>query len=179
MLSKIKQFRFRSLILLVTDLIIVVISYYFSVWLRVEFTKMEHYDSLFKQLPLIILIYILVFKFLKIDKTIMGMTGVYEAVRISIACVLGSGISFVGLQLLDFPRLPYTAYLIQLIVVILALEIERFSYRYNEIIVRSKFSQVKGKRTLIVGAGQAGLILLKEIKLNKMYTNQVVGFIDD
>lgn len=179
MLNSLKQFRFRNLILLITDLLFVILSYYLSVWLRVEFSKMEHYTSLFKQLPLIILIYLIVFKSLKIDKTIMGMTGVYEAVRISIACVLGSGISFVGLQLLDFPRLPYTAYLIQLIVVILILEIERFSYRYNEIIVRSKFSPVKGKRTLIVGAGQAGLILLKEIKLNKMYTNQVIGFIDD
>lgn len=48
-----------------------------------------------------------------------------------------------------------------------------------ENVVKKKIVAVNHKRTLIVGAGSCGSMILSEFGLNKEYEYQVVGFVDD
>ena len=108
------------------------------------------------------------------------MASIDEAVRVSIGSVLGAATTLLVLYLMKFPLVPRSIFLVQAIILILVLEFIRFSYRiYTMMQIKVQSMGGDYSRTLIIGAGAAGLMLLKEITANKIYKNRIVGFLDD
>lgn len=174
--------KYQGLFLTVVDLIVVFLSYLIGIWIRMDlsFSIMTYYDLFIPRAWSVLFIYFVIFKLLRLDKSILGMASVAEAIRVSLACVLGSISVYVILQLTHFTRLPRSVYLIQMIILILMLEFVRFSYRiYNMLLLKTKTFGADYQRTIIVGAGAAGLMLLREVTTNKIYKNHILGFVDD
>jgi len=174
--------RYQSLFLTVIDLVVVFLSYLIGIWIRMDlsFSIMTYYDLFIPRAWSVLFIYFVIFKLLRLDKSILGMASVAEAIRVSLACVMGSISVYVILQLTHFTRLPRSVYLIQMIILILMLEFVRFSYRiYNMLLLKTKTFGADYQRTIIVGAGAAGLMLLREVTTNKIYKNHILGFVDD
>ena len=145
-----------------------------------SFVVFRFYSALFSNMLLILCIYLVTFKILRLDKSIFGMASIEEAVRISIACILGSIIVFTVITSFKLSILPRSVYLIQAIILVLFMEFERFSYRiYTMLVSKVRVFGSDYSRTVIIGAGAAGMMLLKEITTNKIYRNHVIGFVDD
>lgn len=175
---------------LAADLTCVILAYFFSILVRFDFSFLEtdflgytaehYFELLVKQSWLIILVYLIVFKVLKLDKTIQGLASVYEATRVIFAAILGAVAYFLIAYTGLIPRLRFGIYPIQALLLIMFLEFIRFYKRMTPVLnASSKTGHENEINTLIIGAGAAGSLLFKEVSLNPIYKNHIIGFIDD
>jgi FlaA1/EpsC-like NDP-sugar epimerase len=175
---------------LIVDLVSVFLAYFFSILVRFDFSlnevdplgyTAEHYLTLLvQQAWIIIIVYLVVFKVLKLDKTIQGLASVYEATRVIIAALLGAVAYFLLAYTGWMPRLRFGIYPIQALLLIMFLEGTRFYARVSQsMTIRNKPAKDDELNTLILGAGAAGSLLLKEVSTNHSYKSRILGFIDD
>ncbi len=174
--------KYRSFLLTLTDLAIVVASYYLALWIRFDFSLAEttYFRELSQFVPYIVLVYFILFRIFKVDKTLWSSPSVDEALRVSLAAGTSATIVYLIMAVTQHHVIPTSVCIIAGILIILILEFLRFGYRvYRTLITIQKNTNPNHKRTIIVGAGEAGHLLLKEILNNKVYKNNVIGFIDD
>ena len=174
--------KYRSFLLTLTDLAIVVASYYLALWIRFDFSLAEttYFRELSQFVPYIVLVYFILFRIFKVDKTLWSSPSVDEALRVSLAAGTSATIVYLIMEVTQHHVIPTSVCIIAGILIILILEFLRFGYRvYRTLITIQKNTNPNHKRTIIVGAGEAGHLLLKEILNNKVYKNNVIGFIDD
>jgi FlaA1/EpsC-like NDP-sugar epimerase len=107
-------------------------------------------------------------------------TSTYDAVRIVVANTVGSALSLLAILVLLGPTgIPRSIYILDCLIACLLTLGLRFATR---VILSSRWwNPAKGvqTRTLIYGAGAAGLALLWELRQNQALQMQVVGLIDD
>lgn len=107
--------------------------------------------------------------------------GLSDAVRVVTAAVVGSGIFILLAVLLRVVSPPRSVLVLELLMsgaLMLAL---RFSPRLG-LVYWTRFAQLRrgnARRTLIVGAGAAGEMLLRDLQRSDDHPYHVVGFIDD
>jgi FlaA1/EpsC-like NDP-sugar epimerase len=109
------------------------------------------------------------------------LPGLQDAVRVVVAAFLGSGI-FVGLvPLFGLPRLPGSVVALDLLMSGALMLAARFGPRLALVYANRLARRRSGdaSRTLIVGAGAAGEMLLRDLERSDEHPYDVVGFIDD
>lgn len=175
------KFFLRSTLLILLDLIIVSVSYMVALWMRYDFSfsNRASFLLLINYLPWIALVYLVLYKVFKVDRTLWKVAGIEEAFRIGIsvffsALLVGMFFLFRGITL------PRSIHIIAFLLVVVAMEITRFFYRINRMFMSiQQQSEPDLVNTLVVGAGKAGAMLVREILDNNDYKNRIVGFIDD
>lgn len=119
-----------------------------------------------------------VFRWLKLDRGWWRFVSMDDLIRIGAGNLIGSIAGFMVIRFFGPAGFPRTLYLLDFLVCFLATSGIRAVVR----ILREAGAGVgreDGRRTLIYGAGEAGVILLREIRNNPKLPYQVVGFIDD
>src|SRR5690554_2758502 len=172
--------KYRSWLLLGFDLLVVVLSYYIALWIRYDlsFDNIEVFYSLTELVPYILLVNFVVFKLFKMDKTLWRQPSVEEALRISVSVFFGFVFNALLIRYYFEASLPRSMHIIALLFSVLVIEFSRFMYRiYRHFTSLSSAHNPDHKKTIIIGAGDAGLMLLKEILHNKTYKNNIVGFL--
>lgn len=124
---------------------------------------------------------IIVFSLFGIYKIITYNMGLYEAIRMAL---ITSTIQVIGfISMLFVPYLPNIgriiySWLLSSATLILVLPFSRLSTRIYFLLRNLK--NTKGKiRTLVIGAGSAGKIVIDETRRNYENNNYIVGFVDD
>lgn len=176
-----KNKTFRSIIFGIGDAFIVLASGILALLIRFEFNingiMFVNYCKVFlKALPFIVIATIAIFIILKIYKIMWSAASLREAMILFIATIFLSAfvILYCNLSGYILPRSFYVLFTINFY----AFEIIwRFLYR----LYRSFFRHLKSteKRVMIVGAGDAGATLLKEIRSSQYIKAKVACFIDD
>jgi len=181
---------------LAVDLISVFVAYFFAILVRFDFsvsvpdfqgrTAEFYFQLLIKQSWIIVIVYLIIFKALKIDKTIQGLASVYEATRVIIGALLGAIILFLlaqadqMFQLGFLQRFNLSIYPFQALILIMFMEFTRFYKRMPQLLRgKHKVARQDDLNTLIIGAGAAGSMLFKEVSTNHTYKSTILGFIDD
>jgi FlaA1/EpsC-like NDP-sugar epimerase len=152
-----------------------------ALWMRYDFSfsNRASFLLLINYLPWIALVYLVLYKVFKVDRTLWKVAGIEEAFRIGIsvffsALLVGMFFLFRGITL------PRSIHIIAFLLVVVAMEITRFFYRINRMFMSiQQQSEPDLVNTLVVGAGKAGAMLVREILDNNDYKNRIVGFIDD
>jgi FlaA1/EpsC-like NDP-sugar epimerase len=174
--------KYYSIILSAFDIVMVLVAYFVALWIRLDFSlrNILFYNNLVDLIPVIVIAYFLAFKIAKIDKTLWSAPSVDEALRVTFASMIGFGVVFIFCEYITPIRLPLSVHFIALMLVVLMMVFVRFSYRiYRLLTSLNNTDSEHCKRTLIVGAGSAGSMLLKEILQNRRFNNRVIGFVDD
>lgn len=174
--------KYRSLMLTIVDLIVVGLSYFLALWIRFDFSfrDIKYFRELLQLMPYIIIIYFVFYKLFKVDKTLWSSPSVDEALRVSISSGFSAVIVYFLIKYIGNHSVPLSVAVIAGFIIILVLEFLRFGYRaYRTLLTIQNNTNPNFKRTLIIGAGQAGQLLLKEILNNKAYQNNIIGFLDD
>ena len=78
-----------------------------------------------------------------------------------------------------FTRMPVSFFVFSIMIQLALLVGIRFSYRVGTMVTQSYSKHGGENRVMIVGAGSAGRLLLKDIKVAKEYNDKVCCFIDD
>jgi FlaA1/EpsC-like NDP-sugar epimerase len=131
-------------------------------------------------LPIWILVKIAVFHVAKLDRGLWRYLSVGDLSRIAYSNLTASVVSCILITVIAPRGFPRSIYILDLMICFLAMSGLRLMLRMMfEITSSPRSSGGVEKSTLIYGAGDAGMILLREIRNNPRLSYRVLGFIDD
>lgn len=172
--------KYRHYIILVGDILIVVMSFLLAMIIKDEFIYVTiNYSELLMELPFIIVFYIISFELFGMYKSLWIHASVEEVLRGGVANLIAVNVTYILLVAIGFHHFNYSLYVIAFLLASMGTIGMRLSYRLYRYYTYRK-SKVDGTvRTLIVGAGNAGVMLLGEIYKNDKFNKKIIGFIDD
>ncbi|WP_270325264.1 nucleoside-diphosphate sugar epimerase/dehydratase [[Eubacterium] hominis] len=171
----------REMMLCLLDLCIVFVSFLLAYWIHIDFrfpdfAQLDIVKCLIALL-IVLIVYAISFFVFKIHKSLWKYIGPVETIRIGLSVLLSSIVLFILVIATSISR-SYTSVVVTggLLAAILMYTV-RVSYR----LYRRSTMKIDGprKKAIIIGAGDAGYILLKEIIQNDSFHVEVVGFVDD
>jgi FlaA1/EpsC-like NDP-sugar epimerase len=171
-------FKNRKLLILLSQAWLVIVTYYISFLLRFDFSP-EHSERILfiRTLPLILLLKLGVFYRFGLLRGWWRYVGMSDLADITKAATLSSAILYPFVEAafggMGYPR---SVLAIDLALTILAMGGARFAVRaYTE----HAQCSVTREAALVVGAGQAGSAIVRELKHNQALPFQPIGFVDD
>ncbi|HBC95433.1 MAG TPA: nucleoside-diphosphate sugar epimerase [Clostridium sp.] len=173
--------------LVIYDVLFLIASLYFALLLRFDFNIPPEY-MIFLKLSIIpvVIITLIMNKIFNLYDRIWKYASVEELFSIVYSVSLANLIFIIYSYLINykflenrFYRFPYTVHIIFWILSVLALGGIRFVYRVSEDRNKGEYKNRREKRLLIVGAGDASAMLIREIKKHKNFNYDIIGLIDD
>ena len=170
--------RYRGLLILASQTLLVMLTYYVSFLLRLDTSLNASQMAIFwKTLPLVLLIKLVLWYQFGLMHGWWRYVGISDLLDISRASLLSSVLIFVLLEgVLRLDGYPRSVVLIDLFLTIMVLGGVRFGVRAYTERARSDGAQI---HTLIVGAGEAGSAIVRELKQNSGLNYHPVGLVDD
>lgn len=172
----------REKLLLILDLLIVLFSYLIAYWSKNDFqlrtmqlglTGTEVAVGLF----VLLIVYAFSFAFFKVYKSLWKYIGVDELLRLTasniLAMIIVMFLSQLYFGMFSLVSLELIAGVYALIIMSGVRVLYRLLRRYS---INKNAKEVK---TIIIGAGDAGNLLLRELRQNDSLNYKIVGFIDD
>ncbi len=150
-------------------------------FLRFDFTvPREQYGHLVTAITVWLVVKIIVFRIARLDRGLWRYVSVVDVVRVGVGNLIASSVACVLILAIGAPGFPRSIYAIDLLLCFLATSGLRFAVRLvQEATNRTLLRQANIRNALIYGAGDSGLILLREIRNNPKLAYKVVGFVDD
>lgn len=179
-----KKLWFRRTFLILYDIAAMALAGLLALLTRFEFQydtiEIRYLDDMWKFMPLNIILTLVIFYLFRMYHSLWAYAGITEVQNIVSACVMSAFIHMAEILLLGgyMPRTYYPLYGLYLLILVL---FSRFLYR----IMRIKRNQWRAKRNgimqnvMIIGAGEAGNTLIKEIMNSRFLTTTVKCVIDD
>ncbi len=171
--------------MIIYDVISIIFASYMAVMIRYEFRLdevPEHFlTPVSRFLALNILLTLCIFYLFRMYHSLWAFAGETELQNLVMACVVSTMVDSVGLQFFKtagqpVPKSYYFLYMFILISMIFA---SRFSYRF----LRSQKHKLQNKKNVIsvmvIGAGEAGNVIIKEIVNSNFSTMVIKCIIDD
>lgn len=170
--------------LMLIDTIIIILSAFLAVFLRFDGDVPYNYlQNTITSLPALVAARLITFYFLKLYSRVWRYASIREFSIIVVASMTSSMFFYLYLMLTNNAyALPRSVHIISMMLVVLGVLATRLAVRiYSH--YKSGYMQssevVKEKKILIVGAGDAGAIIAREILQNKKSGQKIVGFVDD
>lgn len=142
----------------------------------------EYMSVLWNGLPFLIMSTLLLFSFFRLYSSLWSYAGAMELLNIISACILASIVGFIEIFLInnyDTFALPRSFYVSYGVVLGILVFISRYAYRGIRALIARRVSDAENTNVLIIGAGAAGNMLIKEIRNSRYLQKNVAGVIDD
>jgi FlaA1/EpsC-like NDP-sugar epimerase len=168
----------RKLLILLSQICLIVVTYYLSFLLRFDFAPgSSELQLIIRTLPLVLVVKLFVFYLFGLVRGWWRYVGMSDLADISKAAALSSAILYPFIEsAFVHSGYPRSVLAIDLALTILAMGGARFAVRaYTE------HAQTSARRdgAIIVGAGQAGSAIVRELKQNPSLQFKPVAFVDD
>ncbi len=176
---------YRRTCLIIYDIISIVLASYVAILWRYDFHLDEipkHFMQPIERFLLInILLTLVIFYVMRLYSSLWAFAGETELQNIVVACVLSMLAGAVGLQFFKVttravPRSYYPAYMAVLVVCIFA---SRFSYRFFRGLKHKQQNKKNMITVMVIGAGEAANLIIKEIVNSNFSTMVIKCIIDD
>lgn len=167
-------------LLLIVDVITIIGVALISLLIRFDGYITPYYmQQMVDALPIMVISYIVMLLSMHLYTRIWRYAGMREMVAVLIATTLGAGLFYTGMYVFD-KSLPRSIYLISWILSTGVIGIGRMVLHYIAMRYGGKQStDADMVNTLIIGAGDAGATIAREIERYHKRSRKVIGFIDD
>jgi FlaA1/EpsC-like NDP-sugar epimerase len=177
---KLLVYKFRRLIILAIHLALVILAYILAFYLRFDFkVESSYWQVIIRTLPVIICIKMVVFGYFGLYSGLWRYASVNDIWRIIKAHIFVIVFFIPAVAFFyTFDGFPRSIFVLDGILSFCLIAGIRFVTR----LFRETFLPVLGtkrKRVIIIGAGEAGVMVLRETRINPKANIEVVGFIDD
>jgi len=176
-----KRLKPQNLLLIILDLILLAAVDGVSLFVRFEFSinqiPKEYLNMALDYLPLRAIITILVFALLRMYRHIWNNISVYDVGQMVLAVLAAYVVSMLVSMYLGYD-MPRSVYFMQLCLQLFAFLGMRCSVRFLAAIQKSLESGA-GERIMLIGAGDAGKMLVREAKGSTQVKGKIVCIIDD
>ncbi len=176
----------RQLVLSVADAVSISLAAFLALWIRFEFTitglqqsELDAFRGVLICLPIAIAVCFVIFFLLGLYNSLWEFAGEKEIFHLVLASLLVS-VFHVLIQFMFAHPVPRSFVVIEFILLSAFVCITRFSYRFLRKI-RENFHRVNNaaKNTMLIGAGDAGAIILRELQRSSYSKNKIVCILDD
>jgi FlaA1/EpsC-like NDP-sugar epimerase len=169
----------RPVVVFVHDLLMVPVAWLASYWLRFNLNEIppEYLSRALGTIPALMVVQALAFYWSGMYRGVWRFASLPDLIRILKAVAVGAAISF-GLFFLLFwlDKIPRSMVLLYPLLLSIFLSGPRFLYRWSK---DRRLTLTTGKRVLIVGAGRAGEILVRDLLRKQGHEYSPVAFVDD
>ena len=163
----------------IVDCILISSAFAGAFIIRFDGLPPEYFPAIVQALPLLLALKLGLFFYFGLYRGLWRYVGMQDLLNILKAVTLGSLISVVLIVMVfRFEGYPRSVFVIDWMLLLLAVSGVRLLVKFLDEYF-STLTEQKGKRLLIVGAGDAGEIALRELKANSQLGYIPVGFIDD
>lgn len=176
---------YRRTYLIIYDIISVVFSSYIAVLIRYEFhldTVPEHFlTPINRFLPVNILLTLLIFYIFRLYHSLWAFAGETELQNLVVSCAISAVLNSVGLQFFKVSEqpVPKSYYFLYMFVLISMMFASRFSYRFLRSQKHKQQNKKNGISVMVIGAGEAANVIIKEIVNSNFSTMVIRCIIDD
>ena len=179
-----------AIYLAVYDVIAVSASYFVALWLRFDLKYSAIQGAYFKvwliAAPIYAILCVLVFRHFKMYRSMWRFASYTElqravyanAVTIVIQVVLIALIFRIGFPDIALKRMPMAYYPMGAVFQFILTTGIRFSYRFI-LLLRNKKAKTDPTNALVIGAGAAATIVIRELKQKNFVNEKIVAIIDD
>ena len=172
-----------AFLLILFDAIVVNVAYLGALLLRFDLHFQSipsgYYQMWIDTIPVHTLVSILIYMALRLYQSIWRYVSVQELERVLFASAISAGAHFVCNELM-IGRMPISYYCMGWMLELLCITAVRYSYRGLRICKRHfDKSRRSLKRTMIIGAGEAARVLIKEMNTSEYLSRKVCCIIDD
>lgn len=175
-------FHWRTTVIVLVDAILVNLSIFLALWIRFEgFIPQLYYDNFLQFAPLTTIVLMGSFFIFGLYRRAWEYASIGELITVVLAVFTGSLITF-GLnyflngQTLPLPR---SVLVLNMILRIVLIGGSRVAWRLFRDYGLGMKAKGENKKVLIFGAGDAGVLVAKELKSHYNGGVQIVGFVDD
>lgn len=167
-------------LLLIVDVITIIGVALISLLIRFDgYITPQYMEQMIAALPIMVISYIIMLLSMHLYTRIWRYAGMREVVAVLIATTLGAGLFYTGMHVFD-KSLPRSIYLISWLLSTGVIGIGRMVLHYISMRYGGKPSaDAEMVNTLIIGAGDAGATIAREIERYHKRSRKVIGFIDD
>lgn len=173
---------YRRLFLITYDIIAVSVSGLMALAIRYDLRLRditpEFMDSVLKYIPFNIVTMLLVFYGLRLYHSLWEYASVTEMQNSVVASFLVALIQFIGMNILGYKTPRSYPFLFAMFFIMLTV-ISRFSYRFLRTAKKRYLNKRFGQNVMIVGAGEAANMLIKEIVSSNYLHMTVKCLVDD
>ena len=172
----------RVILLVVLDILVCNAAAFSALFIRYEFSYADclasgYLDTYIKWAIPTTLLVLALFAAFKLYMTLWSFAGADELARIFVSSMV-MGIIQMMLILLKLADLPRSFPVLFAMLLFISTTIVRFSYRFMRR-MRIRFSGTPQLHTMVIGAGEAGALVLREFKGSRFSRNKVVCLVDD
>lgn len=175
--------RYRTLMLMVADITCVIAGYVLAMYVRLDFNWSNTFnlygrafESLVATLPWVVGIHVFYTLMFKVNKSLWRYISVSEVFSVVMAVAFSNLTWLVVVVAIPVENYIRSIPVIASFIIVIELLSLRIVYRLYR---RQKHRRNKNLRAVIIGAGDAGSILGREITYTERYQSKLVGYIDD
>lgn len=181
-----KKLWIRRVFLMCYDVCAVFLASMLAIVARFDFslenTPAAYFENMWRSLPATALTTVLIFWIFRLYTSLWSYAGAVEMMYLVSACVVEAFVNMI-LMLLSHPEtgypVPRSYYLFFGIFLLFMIFCCRYSYRALRAVRNMIRDAEYTRNVLIIGAGEAGNVLIKEMKNSRYLKKKVVGVIDD
>ena len=181
---KLEHWQIISALLIIYDYLAVVGAYFISLWLRFDGAYSaipQNYLNAFRTFAFpFAIVCIVIFAFFHMYNSMWRFASFSELEHVFLASVITSAAHAIGITLLC-RRMPMAYYILGAVIQFGFLISVRFAYRFLKLLRghRLEKHEVNAKRVMLIGAGAAGQMILRDIMQATDVTDKIVCIIDD
>lgn len=173
----------RVIFLALVDLVVIQFSAFMALLARFDFSYTQLYESMFlvallRYAPWFTVLTVLIFIPFKLYSSLWEFASVDELLHILLAAMAVAVLQFAAI-VLNLVNLPLSFPMLNAMFLAVLTVLFRFSYRMARSIARRRSRRGVQARTMLIGAGSAGMQTLREFETSENSKNHVVCIIDD
>ena len=176
----------RALLLLLGDITIIIMASIGALIARFDFSYNSidaiYLESMYRYLPIHILTTVLIFYLCKMYHSLWKFISIHELGYIILANIVSFFMQIAGFHLMQYP-IPRSYFFLEILLQTVMVVGIRFSYRFCRYLKEAREQRFgcgePQKRVMIIGAGDAGRAIIKEILDSRHLTMKVCCVIDD
>lgn len=172
----------RRITLILCDIAAISLAGFLALLTRFEFVyssiSPEFLDVYMSHLPLHLVLMLIVFWIFRLYHSLWRYASITEAFNIIAACFVTMGLEFLQVTFLYQTYLPRSYYPLSFMYSVFGILGVRFGYRYLRLLRRQERHGSK-RNVMIIGAGAAGTVIIKEIVSSEYLNGKVSCIIDD
>ena len=182
----------KKLVIVIADILAVIFSYGCALWLRFDLRisqiPREYLNNYLIYMIVAAVVTVIIYSLIRLYQSIWTYAGINELINTFIGSVISAAVSFLATY--AWIRLPISFYIFGWVLMFLSTGFIRIAYRllrrfYHKEIIKSNENgknSAENKATnpvMIIGAGAAAAMLIKEFRTSSLISDKVVCLIDD
>ena len=182
--TPIEHWRIIAALLMLYDALVVNLAFFCGLWIRFDFQysaiRARYLTTFFKFAPIYTVFCLVVFFIARLYRSVWRFASFNELMRILITSVI-TGLFHIFATRVFFRRMPISYYLVGIVLQFILVTGVRFAYRFALLLRDSLKLSGDGPKvhTMLIGAGSAGQMILRDLVKNSAGKEKVCCIIDD